>query len=506
MNATVNAETFSSGNSYIVDGFNDNIVFIENGANVTGTGGGNIAILHPVTLYNYGSINGQIDARYNLSVYNSGTIHDGITTVNGGNVTQIINSPEQITNISVVGGNYTVRIEGCENLDFNSIKDMNVGTFVITDSSVVINDFSQWQNWGKDVVLEGRTILIINDVDTDISGNVINNISSGQNYLTVQIRNGDDLYSAQLEQSGSGLVLNVARTTDYNLVFNNGNPSYSVLEKIRNKHPNDKLIKALDAAENIEQIYNIKNNSYRFNHGILLRPVKLINSFALFDGIEEHKDVVLGITPFYIGSDSVNNFGGRVYIGDNYDNLYLNLGFSFNSFSYEDNLNDFSGLSYGLDIRAKQKINNFWLFETAGFTIANFNADYVSDDNELKDNPSSFSGYGKFDAGYDFELDSDLTLSPFIGVSYTQDKVISVSEKDLNLHGGTDIKYNFITDGIKYEYSLSGALMTGGDFYSEIKIGFWSVVDKVGVSFDAAVFKDNFDYNYKLSVNAKMEF
>ena len=62
--------------------------------------------------------------------------------------------------------------------------------------------------------------------------------------------------------------------------------------------------------------------------------------------------------------------------------------------------------------------------------------------------------------------------------------VTDVSDKGLDVHGGIDVKYSFDIDGIKYEYLLTGALMTHGDFYSGIKVGFWSVADEAGMSFD----------------------
>lgn len=562
--SATNAETFSGGVDYAgVEYFYDRNVYIENNANVSALSNSDIKINGPVFLYNDGNITGQIDTNgWNLFLYNSGVISGGITTENGGNVVQIIRSKSELTNICVVGNDsYIVKIDGYKNLDFNDIKDITASSFVIKNSSIVINSLQEWNNWGKEVEFEEGSSLIIgasnsntsgqtdNQVlssnqttgstnetngsennqtviqsNNQISGQTTNNSSdqitdnvdntstttnvSGIENLQIQVNDIDNLHAVQITQSGQEIVLNTERVTDYNLIFNNDteNNSSDVLEIIRNENPDDRLIRALDNAPDLAHMNNIKRHSSRFNHKILLSATKVINKFSLFDTVEEDKDDVIGVKPVYMFSDTINNLGARFYVGNNFDNLYLNLGFNFNRFSYKDDLNDFSGSSYGLDIKAKQKFNNFYLYGLGGFSIIKFNANYVTSDNSLKHNPIGNSVYGKFDAGYDFALDSDLTISPFAGMYYQHYGVTDVSDNGLDVHAGIDVKYSFDIDGIKYEYLLTGALMTHGDFYSGIKVGFWSVADAVGISFDAGIIKDDKDYNYKLSANAKMSF
>ena len=418
--SATNAETFSGGVDYAgVEYFYDRNVYIENNANVSALSNSDIKINGPVFLYNDGNITGQIDTNgWNLFLYNSGVISGGITTENGGNVVQIIRSKSELTNICVVGNDsYIVKIDGYKNLDFNDIKDITASSFVIKNSSIVINSLQEWNNWGKEVEFEEGVSLIIgasnsntsgqtdNQVlssnqttgstnetngsennqtviqsNNQISGQTTNNSSdqitdnvdntstttnvSGIENLQIQVNDIDNLHAVQITQSGQEIVVNTERVTDYNLIFNNDteNNSSDVLEIIRNENPDDRLIRALDNAPDLAHMNNIKRHSSRFNHKILLSATKVINKFSLFDTVEEDKDDVIGVKPVYIFSDTINNLGARFYVGNNFDNLYLNLGFNFNRFSYKDDLNDFSGSSYGLDIKAKQKFNNFYLF------------------------------------------------------------------------------------------------------------------------------------------------
>jgi hypothetical protein len=239
---------------------------------------------------------------------------------------------------------------------------------------------------------------------------------------------------------------------------------------------------------------------------MLLLVPKVITEFSLIDTIQDESDDIIGLRPFYIFSDTINDYGGHFYVGNNYGDLYLKLGFNFHSFSYEDDLNNFSGQSYGLDIKLKQKFNSLWLSGITGFSFTKFDADYIVADGILKHNPTGISGYGKIDFGYDFNIDSYFILSPFAGLRYQYLTVTDVSDKFFDMHAGTEVKYSFSVDSIKYEYSFSGALTTNGDFYSGIKVGFWSVPDKLGVSLDVAVLKNDIDYNYKISADARMAF
>lgn len=488
--------------SCIVNSFSGDVDIPEN-VTITAASASGITMTGPVHLYNRGVIDGMIDAQgNNLFIYNSGTISGGINAV-GANVVQNMRSDSEITNIAITGGNVSVEVDHCQNATFDKLKNINASSFNITESSIVINDFSDWQGWhqGEDIVsLNGNVSLIINNASSVQSGEVIEHTRSGDS-IFVQITDLDRMYKPELVVANGGIVLNIVRETDYEVIFGT-----DTLEVIRAKHPNDKLVRALDAANNMVEFNRIKSLSYRYSHDILLRPIKMINKFSLMDGMRQENDSGVGIIPHYILSDKMNSFGGRLYVGYQNSNLYFNAGFSLNNFNYKDNLNDFSGMTYGLDIVAKQTFNKFWLGENLGFALTGFKADYVSSDDKLKSNPWSFSGYGDVVAGYDFEIVKDLYVSPNVGLSYQYYNVADVSDTELYVHGGTDIKYSFVVDGIKYEYALNGSVGTNGELFANIKLGFLSVTDGAGLSLNTSVLKDDFDYHYKFYLNAKVLF
>ena len=175
-------QNFDAGNA-IVSLFNDQNVFVSQGAVVSGAGG-TIQIDYPsVILHNNGEINGVIDAGDNiLYIYNTGKIKDGVIVSGIGAATQMITSDAEFTQVSLSGANSRIKIEGVPTIDFDKIKNNNANYFDIKSSSVtyiVINDFQDWQNWEKTVSLEGEIVLLINDKNTVVADVPVNHVTEG---------------------------------------------------------------------------------------------------------------------------------------------------------------------------------------------------------------------------------------------------------------------------------------------------------------------------------------
>ena len=490
--------------------FDDINVFVENGVEISAPTDAFIEMNDVVHLHNSGIINGIINTNgNNLMVYN--TVDNATINVTGdGNVVQVISADNEFTHLSIGGTDFGVAIEGISNVNFADIQSLNSNSFVITDSSVFMDDFNDWQNsLDLDISLEGNVSLIINDADTVHSGDVITHTVSNDT-INVIITNLDKMYKPELRVVNGGIGLYIVRETDYSVIFEDSENSEeqrnSALEQIRQNHPDDKLLRALDQARDIDEINRLKNLSYRFNHGILLRPVKMLSKFSLVNFLKRENVSGIGIEPYYVMSDTTDAMMAHVYSGYKFDNLYFDAGLNFGKFDYSDDLNEFSGMFYGFDINSKQIFDKLWLGESFELSLTSFKADYISDNGDIKKNPMALSWYGDIVVGYDFDMKHDIVISPVVGLTYQSYKVADVSDTDFYLHGGADAKYFFVVDGIRYEYSVLGAVGTNGDLFANFGIGFVSVTDNFGVSLNASILKDDFDCYYKFSLNAKMLF
>ena len=234
---SVDAVAYTYSSDSTVSSFDNSEIVIDNGVVITADGGGVILMNTPVYLRNNGVINGILNTNgYNLFVYNSGTMNYSIMNT-GGNITQIITPDTGIKNIIVPSGNYVVRIEDVPNLNFSDIKDITPTFFEITNTSgnhttVIINDFAEWQGWNKTVKISEPISLRINDESAlNYDGEVISNIITNTDaIIDVWISGMDNSDRVGIEKAGTQFKLDLSRVVNYDIIYGEEN---TVLERIR---------------------------------------------------------------------------------------------------------------------------------------------------------------------------------------------------------------------------------------------------------------------------------
>ena len=307
-------QKFFSGNSYYdVQYFDTSNTVIQSGATVNAPAGMDIMLAENMThyVYNDGVINGTINTNgENLFLYNTGTITGGISALVDGTVTQRITSEAELTYVNVDAIDYHVEIDGYNNLNFCDIKDIDADLFIIRDSTIIIENETDWLHWKDDnnYRLEGNNKLIVNLNKDSSSDSVIVDNSSNKGNIVIQDPSLDNLHKIELENDGSGIIPHIVRETDYDKINNNqtnndgaGNSSDNKdpLEVIRDNNPGDKLVNAIDSADNQNEINRLKNSSYRYNHAILLRPIIAINNFTLNNDMNYTNDGNIGLSPYW---------------------------------------------------------------------------------------------------------------------------------------------------------------------------------------------------------------
>lgn len=479
---------------------------IENGAVVNHLDGDdNIVVNLPMSIINNGTINGNIDTNgNNIVIQSAGDINGNIIACDDHTcVTQLITSNAELKTLNIVNGTYNVRLQDVDRADFTGIQNLSGQTYRFSNSSVVMDDFSDWQNWDKTVELDGVNTLYINNSYTVNSGDVIRGVVYPEN-INVVFLDPDKMHIASLLPTYYGVVLRVVRELNYENIFDDNRGV--LLNNIRQKNPNDKMLVALDNADNINTMRHIMNSSYVFNQKVLLRPINVINKFILLDMSYDDSDLETVIKPFYIGGDTAS-YGADAYVTNKFSDLNVNFGLHLNQFGYENKFNDFNGMLIGADINAKQKIQDFWINGMFGFDFVKFKTDdmYIND-NDIKNNPDGYAVYGRIGGGYDYTIFDNFIFTPFIAGWFLKNWVASISDTDINIKCGGNLKYSFTVDGLKYEYDLSDAFGLNGDVLGSFKMGVTSIQDSVGGYVNASVLKTKEDTNYKLSVGLKMLF
>ena len=141
-----------------------------------------------------------------------------------------------------------------------------------------------------------------------------------------------------------------------------------------------------------------------------------------------------------------------------------------------------------------------------GINRTNFKTNDIYINENISNNPNGMSEYVRFSVGYDCAKISEFAISPFVGFMVQRNSVMDLVDTDINLHTGAIAKYDFVMDGIKYEYAANVSVDEQGDWNIGLKIGFLSVVDKAGAFASVNAFKDEFATNYKFSLNANIQF
>lgn len=406
------------------------------------------------------------------------------------------------------GTYHIVHIKDENNISLDKIKaaykdEFIVDEYVISNSSVIIDDFSDWQKWDTKVSLDPIVSLYINNLDNSIANEKVRYLTA-TNKQNVIIYDANHLYRTELNNGDKGVFLSLVRETNYEKVFNDSRGKF--LENIRLNSPNDKMLIAMDRATNMNEVNSIMNASYHFNPMILMNPIKTINRSNMLDSFTDITGSVAGAKFDYILSDKINNFGTHVYIDNKYEDLSFRIGVNLNSFSYGDDFNEFTGLAYGLDARAKQYINDFWIDGLIGLNRANFKTDNIYINENISNNPNGMSEYLRLNVGYDYTKISEFVFSPFVGFMLQRYEIMDFIDTDFNLHTGIMAKYDFAVDGIKYEYGANIATDEKANWNIGFNVGFLSIVDEAGAYISIDAFKDEFATNYKLSLNAKVQF
>ena len=148
-------------------------------------------------LRNYSTINSDIQTNgWDFDVYNYGTINGTVYT-DGGFVRQHIDSGDAIHKITVDDtDNLYVHIDSAQNINLTDIIGLGNGAeFKITNSSILLDDFADWNNWTQKVKFEGTNHLIVSDA-TSIQNNTP--VKDGASGLEINVLGLDPDFEVRL--------------------------------------------------------------------------------------------------------------------------------------------------------------------------------------------------------------------------------------------------------------------------------------------------------------------
>jgi len=464
-----------------------------------------ITVGETMSIDNRGTIDASLvasGANY-ITINNMGTITGRIEA---SRVTQIVSSDAGAQALTVVcpASNFFVSVSNAtDGVTLNNIKNLGSASVELDNSLVIMDDLSEWQSWGANIFWTRVNTLQINDLDSVVNGTYIAHAAGG---TILNVVSGDEnkMYRIDSVHDENGIMLNVVRETNYQIIFNDNRGMF--LDNLRLSRPNDRTLMAMDAAENMDGLNNVMNSSYHFNSALLAKPVKAINNLSIINILSDDDVSGIGVNPFYVGSDALSGAGVRAHVGTGQGDYSFTIGLNLNKFNYEDNINDFGGMLYGVDVKIKRNFEKFYMIGQIGFDSIEFDADNIYTSTDIKNNPHGYALYGGFSAMTDFDVSSGMIVSPFAGATFRKFNVMDYNENNVNLHAGGKIKYHFVIDSIKYEYGGMFGVMENGNLFGNLKVGFDSLVDNAGLSINVSAYQDDTALTYQASINARVLF
>ncbi len=255
------------------------------------------------------------------------------------------------------------------------------------------------------------------------------------------------------------------------------------------------------AAHNISSGLTGIDSIIQYTPSVLLRPVTIINQHELFDTYNFADDYFISVVPEYYNARDFNDMGLRLNMGTKFGGrLFAGLSAYLSTANFKYGVDDFDYVVYGGNLRVLYELNDtMFVRSVGGLSLATIKS-------SVENNPNIFSSYFGADIGANFNFESGLYVSPFVGYGMTNAAVLGVHDNTYLLHTGSDVGFKYFMDGVSYSYNLRAGVNTGGYVDASVGMNAWTVSDKIGGGVSIGVVDTEFGWSGKFSANVRFAF
>lgn len=468
--------------------------------------GGVINVGNSLTIHNGGTIHSSLHicSGCEVRIQNYGTYDAPVTVDAGASFTQVITNQSDIRALSNVGLGYNVLVQDTpEALDWQDIVDNTTGAtgYTLSTAKIRVDNISTIDG----VKLE-NLVLVYTDTMPDSDVVVFSNVT-GDGVVRVVYNENDSLYSVNTRRVGGDIVARIVRASDYAQVT--GGKDGDFLNLLRQKSPNDKLLKRLDSANTINGFQHVMSKSVKLHPIKLMQSIETMYSHKSLEIMHIEQNDSLSIMPISIFSENLFVFGIVPSVSLNIDDdLRIKLSANVSSLKYFDDINNYSGTSYGIDVDSVYDLSdNVFVRAYGGFNFSMFDTGFVFNGSGATKNPNGISVFGAGEAGRRFSVDETTYLSPFVTLGGDYENVMRFNRYNFYAGTGVDAETCFVVDGMRYAYALRGLVRTDSIVGGDLKVSVWSTIDSAGVDFTfGALYDNDIGTSYHMSLNAKFNF
>ena len=446
-----------------------------------------------IFIKNNGSVSGNISVCDNctLTILNRGTFNSGFTLGAGATLQQLILSHDDVVGIGA-DVDYTVLVRSDDILSLSDILSAaGRGHVVLDNTSVILNQIG-----ASDLELRGDvTFIVSSDL---IGGEPLLTGLYGDGSATISTDIENPLMTLRTYTNGGNLYAEFVRETDYQKILNNNVGDF--LNMVRQTNPNNKMLRALDGATDMDELNNIMRASAQLHPVQLMTSVRMVHKFDMLDmyapdGIGGGGEYVIN-NDFRIG-------GAHGYIGHAAtENLKLAAIIRAGHTQHNDDINEFDGNYIGGGLRINYDNQTVFMRGTMGATFARFDSDIIMSDGGIDDAPHGVSMYGAADVG----LHMNSVFAPFVGITTDYATVSGDSDSSTDANIGLDVVAHGGSAALPYNWGGRIRVNTSGDVAAALRLSVTSVSDNAGGDFEIAAINNDYGVSYKIAIGVRCGF
>lgn len=459
-------------------------------------------------LQNHGVLSGDVFVADGRDVYikNSGTIDGEITLGINASLTQIIHTPDDITDINVAD-NYNIIVYRAANLQWTDIRRISSAAdkVVLVDSGIVLSPDIMLMSRAMPVPIElvGHNELHIKMADIDFNTPIFWRVT-GSGTMHLHADDINPLYALRTVIRDGALYAELARETDYYKIM--GNQTGEFLNALRARNPKDNLLQRLDQATDMPELVRIMNKSMRINTRALARPIQTFNRHVGAMHTDDGVSAPMQIAPFIIAGQNIDAYGIRAGLNIDTDKpVRASVTIHAADMNFTDGIDDYSAKLAGGEAYVRYDAPH--IFADSGITItaARFATPVLQSGAATASDPSGFAADFYADAGPKILLADNMTLTPIVGLAARYANVIQHST-DINLRAGFIARHTHKTTDINYTYDARIISDNDGGLQADARIGLSLPEDDAIIYAGIGALHDNMGMSYSATLSLSFDF
>lgn len=459
-------------------------------------------------LVNYGNITSSVNVCDNCDVYvlNRGNFDGKISVGDNSEFYQIIKKDSDISYLDV-DGDINVLVIDADMVSLPAVMSLGATKVILNNSSVYLSpgvaSFGARANSPIEIV--GTVTVHLDDFDNLTDVPLMTNISGGG---TVAIMSDavDRLHALTGYLADGNLYAKLIRETDYVKILNNDVGKF--LNLLRGDSPDDKLLAALDAADDMDELNAIMARSVRLHPIKLMNPVRGLYRFGdYFAPMASDAIADFDASAEFVMADDFGFYGvvGRTGLRPT-DKLSFTLSGRLGVMEFSSDLDDFDAETYGMNFAVAYTDDVLFGRADFGFVYSRFDTGMVFDGTDAVYNPAGRMFYGGADIGLRLNLFSEFYIAPSVGLYFDKADVAGAADNAVFVRGIVDASYKISGDGLDYDYGVRFIANGNGGIGVMARVALWSGWDGAGGDAMIGITHDEYCTAARMSVNLRFTF